>query len=93
MMKVSTPKTNQTNVGSYKTDCLTECDCLAYSCGVTNCKGASNESCLKWSYEITNLQEEYSEGLTIFVRSTISDIGKSFYNQLSCFYSLLQHLL
>ncbi|CAO2819040.1 unnamed protein product [Amaranthus hypochondriacus] len=74
MMKVSTPKTNQTNVGSCKTDCLKECDCLAYSCGVSNCTGASNESCLKWYYELTNLQEEYSKGLTIFVRSALSDI-------------------
>ncbi|XP_057516306.1 G-type lectin S-receptor-like serine/threonine-protein kinase At4g03230 isoform X3 [Amaranthus tricolor] len=74
MMKVSTPKTNRTNVGSCKGDCLKECDCVAYSCGVSNCTGALNEMCLMWYYELTNLQEEYSKGFTIFVRSALSDI-------------------
>ena len=78
MMKVSTPKTNRTNVGSCKGDCLKECDCVAYSCGVSNCTGALNEMCLMWYYELTNLQEEYSKGFTIFVRSALSDIGKIF---------------
>lgn len=48
---------------------------VAYSCGAANYTGGSNEMCLMWSSELTDLQEEYQDGLTIFVRSTPSDIG------------------
>ncbi|KNA16502.1 hypothetical protein SOVF_088540 isoform A [Spinacia oleracea] len=47
---------------------------VAYSCGAANYTGGSNEMCLMWSSELTDLQEEYQDGLTIFVRSTPSDI-------------------
>ncbi|KNA06845.1 hypothetical protein SOVF_177320 [Spinacia oleracea] len=55
-------------------DCLQDCNCVAYSCGAANYTGGSNEMCLMWSNELTDLQEEYHGGLTIFVRSTLSDI-------------------
>ncbi|XP_057516301.1 G-type lectin S-receptor-like serine/threonine-protein kinase At4g03230 isoform X2 [Amaranthus tricolor] len=80
MMKVSIPKTNLTNIGDCRTACLQDCSCLAYSCGVANCSGTSNESCLMWyGTELNNLQEEYSDGLTIFVRSSQTDIGQLYF--------------
>ncbi|XP_056693425.1 uncharacterized protein [Spinacia oleracea] len=57
---------------------------VAYSCGAANYTGGSNEMCLMWSSELTDLQEEYQDGLTIFVRSTPSDIDCQVWPHTTC---------
>uniref|UniRef100_A0A803L8I7 non-specific serine/threonine protein kinase n=1 Tax=Chenopodium quinoa TaxID=63459 RepID=A0A803L8I7_CHEQI len=73
MMKVSTPDKNET-VENCTAACLADCDCVAYSCGTANCTATSNEMCLRWNNPPTDLQEDYPNGFTIFIRSTLSDI-------------------
>ncbi|KMT10644.1 hypothetical protein BVRB_5g117620 isoform A [Beta vulgaris subsp. vulgaris] len=82
MMKVI-PHNNETNKNC--TDaCLKDCNCVAYSCGVATCTGTSKERCLMWSNEITGLQEEYRDGITIFIRSTRSIIELTSRNCKTC---------
>ncbi|XP_057516316.1 G-type lectin S-receptor-like serine/threonine-protein kinase At4g03230 isoform X3 [Amaranthus tricolor] len=69
MMRVNNPDANF--VGSAcKSACLANFACIAYSCGVADCKETSNETCLMWFEILTDLQEEYPDGLTIFIRGT-----------------------
>uniref|UniRef100_A0A803MG13 non-specific serine/threonine protein kinase n=1 Tax=Chenopodium quinoa TaxID=63459 RepID=A0A803MG13_CHEQI len=59
-----------------RTQCLTQCYCVAYSNDFADCSGArtfGKKKCLLWT-ELTDLQEEYPDGITLFVRTTPSDI-------------------
>ncbi|CAO2819041.1 unnamed protein product [Amaranthus hypochondriacus] len=70
MMRVNNPSFNNTALETCKSACLSDCHCIAYSCGIADCKETSNEICLMWSNVLTDLQEDYPDGLTIFIRRT-----------------------
>ena len=79
MMKVGLEEAqNYSGHQQCKAVCQNNCDCIAYSCGRTDCNEitASTETrCSIWTSKLTNLQEQYFGGFTIFVRTTTSDIG------------------
>lgn len=78
MMKVVAQNHNGSTANQdCKTKCVEECHCVAYSCGGADCKEtAASDGCWMWkSMDLTNLQEEYSGGITIFVRTHSSDIA------------------
>ncbi|XP_074316812.1 G-type lectin S-receptor-like serine/threonine-protein kinase At4g03230 [Silene latifolia] len=59
------------------TECLGDCDCIAYSSDNANLTGTGTEgSCKLWkSTKLTGLQEEYAGGLTLHVRTTHSAVA------------------
>ncbi|KAK4846188.1 hypothetical protein QYF36_014147 [Acer negundo] len=81
LMNVGNPDSqfNAKNETECKLECLNNCQCQAYSYrgvqitqrGVTG----SSSACLIWSEDINNLQEEYQDGGSLFVRVAGSDIG------------------
>ncbi|KAI9177584.1 hypothetical protein LWI28_016946 [Acer negundo] len=80
LMNVGNPDSqfNAKNETECKLECLNNCQCQAYSYrgvqitqrGVTG----SSSACLIWSEDINNLQEEYQDGGSLFVRVAGSDI-------------------
>ncbi|CAO2826437.1 unnamed protein product [Amaranthus hypochondriacus] len=63
-----------------KHQCLFEITCVAFSYGSANCNGThspTEKRCLIWYGQLGGLQEEYSQGLTIFVRTPSSNIEPS----------------
>lgn len=77
MMKVEGADCSASTEEECKNQCLMECNCMAYAYGAANCSGTGSfteKSCLIWSHQPPRLQEEYSQGITLFVRTPSSDI-------------------
>lgn len=86
MMKVEGADCSASTEEECKNQCLMECNCMAYAYGAANCSGTGSfteKSCLIWSHQPPRLQEEYSQGITLFVRTPSSDIGIDFFLLLS----------
>lgn len=76
-MKVGTVDCSASVESNCEKQCLTDCTCVAYAYGIANCTGmgsSTEKRCLTWT-NLTRLQEEFSQGITLFVRVPASDIG------------------
>ena len=80
MMKVGNPDSQfkATSEVECKLECLNNCHCQAYLYEEVETKqrsGISSSTCLIWSQDVTNLQEDYESGRNLQVRVAVSDIG------------------
>ncbi|CAO2819038.1 unnamed protein product [Amaranthus hypochondriacus] len=85
-MKVGTVDCSASVESNCEKQCLTDCTCVAYAYGIANCTGmgsSTEKRCLTWT-NLTRLQEEFSQGITLFVRVPASDIGSSSRNCTPC---------
>ncbi|KMT10646.1 hypothetical protein BVRB_5g117630 [Beta vulgaris subsp. vulgaris] len=78
MMKLGnrTCKVSTSSEGTCRGRCLSDCTCVAYFEGHADCSGPgtlTENKCLTWT-ELTDLQEESPDGITILVRTTRDDI-------------------
>lgn len=78
MMKVGETDCTASTEQDCKARCLNDITCVAYSVGIGNCRGTGSSTekrCLMWANQLPRLQEEYSQGLTLFLRTPSSGIG------------------
>jgi hypothetical protein len=73
MMKVGAPSntTEKESAEECKEECLSDCNCQAYSYGSTE----RRLTCCFWSNELNNIQEQIQRGIDLYVRVPLSDIG------------------
>ncbi|KNA09670.1 hypothetical protein SOVF_151380 [Spinacia oleracea] len=77
MMKVGETDCTASTEQDCKARCLNDITCVAYSVGIGNCRGTGSSTekrCLMWANQLPRLQEEYSQGLTLFLRTPSSGI-------------------
>ncbi|XP_059450903.1 G-type lectin S-receptor-like serine/threonine-protein kinase At4g03230 [Corylus avellana] len=101
MMKVSNPDSDfmVKNETECKNECLDNSQCQAYSYEVAQTSSlrrettAGNDTCWIWTSDVSNLQEEYTNGVNLFVRVAKSVIESTVKNCEPCGTNLIPYPL